>query len=266
MNSQIRDFYRVDKSHDPHFKEVRFLSEESNLRWEDIENTGLSRGWFELSRIPMEDRVEFSREFWMSRFSYHPTATKALGEFFNQLDDIVVLVCRQTDEEPWESELVYSLGDNSCFFRGRPPAEEEQIDWAKKQMGNNLPHDYWAFFRLHNGFGKLTELGVLPLEDLEDAKNRLVDTCLKMEKPLRMGEAWLDPHSLFPFYEEYGLGSFQCFNAEWYPGSEMGNVFFSSIETTVSDISDRRTWAENLAYSTFVEWLTAFLEGMNRSP
>jgi len=266
MNSQIRDFFRVDKSHDPHFKEVRFLSEESDLCWEEIKNTGLSRGWFELSRIPVEDRVEFSKEFWLSCFSFHPVATKTLIDFFNQLDDIVVLICRQTEEEPWESELVYSLRDNSCFFRGRPPAEEGQIDWTKKQLGFNLPHDYWAFFRLHNGFGKLTELGMLAIEDLAEAKNQLVATCLKSDKLLRMGEASLDPHSLFPFYEEYGLGSFQCFNAEWYPGSEMGNVFFSSIETTISDISDRKTWTENLAYPTFLEWLSAFLEGVNRSP
>ena len=80
-----------------------------------------------------------------------------------------------------------------------------------------------------------------------------------------MGEASLDPHSLFPFYEEYGLGSFQCFNAEWYPGSEMGNVYFSGIDYTLSDISDRSTWSENLAYPTFLEWLTEFLEGMNTS-
>jgi hypothetical protein len=266
MNSQIRDFFRVDGSHDPHFKEVRFLSEEPDLCWEDIEGTGLSRGWFELSRVSMEDRVEFSREFWLSRFSFHPTATKILVEFFDKLDDVAVLVCRQTDEEPWSAELVYSLGDNSCFFRGRPPADEEEIDWAKKQFTQELPHDYWTFFHLHNGFGKLTELGLLPLEDLEDARARLISACLKDDKTLRMGEAWLDPHSLFPFYEEYGVGSFQCFNAEWYPGSEMGNVYFSGIETTISDISDRKTWIENLAYPTFLEWLTAFLEGMNRSP
>jgi hypothetical protein len=266
MNSQIRDFFRVDGSQDSHFKQVRFLSEEPHLHWKEVEKTGLSRSWFELSRISMEDRVEFSREFWMSRLSFHPAATKSLGEFFDKLDDVSVIVCRQTEEEPWEAELVYSLADNSCFFRGRPPADEEEIEEVKKRLGENLPHDYWTFFRIHNGFGKLTELGLLPLENLEDAKNRLLNACLRAERPLRMGEAWLDPNSLFPFYEEYGLGSFQCFNAEWYPSSEMGNLYFSSLEITVSDTSDRKTWTENLAYPTFLEWLTAFLEGMNRSP
>ncbi len=265
MNSQIRDFFRVEGNHDPHFKEVRFLSEEENLSWEEIERTGLSRSWFELSRVSMEDRVEFSREFWLSQFGFHPKATAILDDFFDRLDDVAVVVCRQTEEEPWRAELVYSLGDNSCFFRGLPPADDEEIDWAKKMLSKNLPHDYWAFLQLHNGFGKLTELGLLPLEEIEDAQNRLINACLGSDKLLRMGDAWLSPDSLFPFYEEYGVGSFQCFNAEWYPGSEMGNVYFSSIETTVSDISDRKVWSENLAYPTFLEWLTAFLEGMYRS-
>jgi hypothetical protein len=266
MNSQIRDFFRVDRSHDPHFKEVRFLSEEPDLDWKDVGEMGLLRSWFELSRISMADRIEFSREFWLGQFSFHPKATRSLIEFFDRLDDVAVVTFRQTNEEPWTSELIYSLGDNSCFFRGRPPANEKKIDAIKKQFLQNLPHDYWAFFRLHNGFGKLTELGLLPLENLMNAREQVINTCLQSEEPLRMGETRLDPLSLFPFYEVYGVGSFQCFNAEWYPSSEMGNIYFSGIETTVSDISDLKTWAENLAYPTFLEWLTAFLEGINRSP
>jgi len=266
MNSQIRDFFKVNGSQDPHFQEVRFLSEEKELQWEEVEKTGLPRGWFELSQVSFEDRVEFSREFWLKRLSFHPTATPGIAEFFDQLDDVAVVICRQTKEEPWRAELVYSLADNSTFFRGLPPADEEEIDWAKKQLREDLPKDFWGFYRLHNGFGKLTELGLLPLDELQDARERLINSVIKSDRPLRMLEQWIDPSSLVPFYEEYGLGSFQCFNSEWYPSSEMGNVYFSAIDYTLSDISDRKTWAENLAYPTFLEWLTAFLEGMNRSP
>jgi hypothetical protein len=264
MNSQIRDFFQTDRSHDPHFKDVRFLSEESNLRWKDVEKTGLSRSWFELTRISKEERVEFSREFWLSRFSFHPEATKGLLDFFSKLDDVAVIICRQSVEESWSSELVYSLRDNSCFFRGRPAADENEIEWAKGLNNENFPQDYWTFFHIHNGFGKLNELGLMTLDDLSDAKERLVNSCLKSDRPLRMNETWMDPNSLFPFYEEYGVGSFQCFNAEWYPGSEMGNVYFSSIDTTISDLSERKTWGEHFAFPTFLEWFTVFLEGMYR--
>ena len=265
MNFQIREFFRVGTTQEPHFQEVRFLQEEVSLQWDEIENLGLPRSWFELSRISPEDRVEFSREFWLSKLMYHPTATERLEAFFDQLDDIAIILTRQTKEEPWESELVYSLADNSSFFRGLIPAEDDQIDWVKKKLRADLPRDYWAFLQIHNGFGKLTEIGILPLDKLEEAKIRLLNAIYSLDIPLRWKEREIDPASLYPFFEEYGVGSFQCFNAEWYPGSEMGNVYFSGIDNTLSDISDRKAWSEQLAYPTFLQWLVNFLEGMNTS-
>jgi hypothetical protein len=117
--------------------------------------------------------------------------------------------------------------------------------------------------QIHSGFGRLSETGLLPIEELKETKQQLTDAILDCDVPLRWKEGWIDPTSLFPFFEEYGIGSFQCFNAEWYPGSEMGNVYFSGIDYTLSDVSDRKAWSEELAYPTFLEWLADFLEGMN---
>ena len=47
--------------------------------------------------------------------------------------------------------------------------------------------------------------------------------------------------------------------------NKMGNVHFSGIDYALSDISTRSTWEENFAFPTFLEWLGAFLQGMNRS-
>lgn len=265
MNSQIREFFRVEGTQEPHFQEVRFLSEEPKLDWKEIEPTGVPRGWFELSQISSQDRVDFTRDFWLARLPFHLSATSRLQSFFEELDDVAVVVCRQTKEEPWRTELIYSLADNSSFFRGLPPAEEDDLDWVKKQLGMELPRDYQAFVHLHNGFGKQAELGVLPIEDLVDTRQRLIDIAMRSEKLLRSGQSEVDPYSLVPFYEEYGVGGLQCFNREWYPGSEMGNVYFSEIDYTLSDTRDRKAWSENLAYPTFLEWLATFLEGMNGS-
>jgi hypothetical protein len=266
MNSQIREFFRVDGTQDPHFQEVKFLSEEVGLGWDEVSGTGIPRGWFELSQVGMEDRVGFTKDFWLGTLPYHPKGTGVIEDFFDRLDDVAVILCRQTKEEPWRAELVYSLRDNSSFFRGLVPAESETIDWVQRKLGAALPRDYRAFLNLHDGFGKLTELGVMPIEDLEEAHRELVELILRSEPLLRSGETVVDPHSLYPFYEEYGMGSFQCFHSEWYPGSEMGNVYFSGIDYMVSDVSERKGWAENLAYPTFLEWLASFLEGMNVSP
>jgi hypothetical protein len=224
----------------------------------------MPQGWFELSRISSGDRIEFVREFWMMRLPYHP-ALKGVREFFDKLDDVGVVVSRQNQEEPWRSELVYSLRDNSTFFRGLVPASDGAIDRVRKQLGIALPRDFLAFVRLHNGFGKLTEIGLMPIESMQQVHQELVGHLVASNHPLRSKEGFVDPESLYPFYEEFGLGC-QCFYSDWYPESEMGNVYFSSVDYIISDTTDRRSWSEQLAYLTFLNWLSAFLSGMGVAP
>jgi hypothetical protein len=264
MNQQIRDFYRVNKIQEPYFQEVRFLNEEKHLDWEEASRLGIPRGWYELSQLSPSDRVEFCLDTWQQTLPFHDKVTNIIEAFFEALDDVVVVACLASEEDPWRAELVYSLADNSTFFRGLLPADEESILWAKKWVRSDLPADYWTFFRLHNGFGRRSELNLLSLEDLEEARDRLISRVLRAEKPLFFRGEWISPEALYPFYEEFGLGSFQCFNAEWYPGGEMGNVYFSGIDYTLSDITDPKAWSEMLAYPTFLEWLAAYLEGTNR--
>ena len=249
----------------PHFYEVRFLQEEPDTNWDGVGKLGLPRGWFELSRIAQTDRVEFLFDFWMGVLPYHPIATEAIRDFFSELDDVAVVMSRQSKEEPWRSELVYSLRDNSSFFRGLPPAKEAHLPAVWRELGQELPRDFQAFLHLHNGFGKLTELGLLPIEELPRERRRIIEQIVRQDKPLRSGDTLVDPHYLYPFYEDYGGGA-QCFSAEWYPGSEMGNVYFSGIDYTVSDTSMQSGWSEQMAYATFLEWLGGFLGGMSRMP
>ena len=42
----------------------------------------------------------------------------------------------------------------------------------------------------------------------------------------------------------------------------MGNIYYSGIEHTISDFKDPAMWVENLAFSTFLDWLAFYLEGM----
>lgn len=256
MNAQIREFLRK-------FNQVRVLTEEPALRWEEASSLSVSRPWFELSQLSPDDRVEFTKDFWLSRLPLHLSATPAIEEFFRRLSDVVVIAGRQTNEEPWRAELIYSLADNSSFFRGLRPASHHDIEELSHRFNIRFPRDYCAFFLIHDGFGKLTETGLLRLEELTHVRDRVIERIVESPQPLRFKETWLDPHWLFPFYEEYGLESFQCFNADWYPGSEMGNVHFSTIDWTLSDVEERAAWAEELAYPTFLEWLADFLHGSN---
>lgn len=258
MNSLSRQFFSAGK--ESVFTSVRVLSEEPNLSWDEVDRLtyNIPRGWFELSRISPRDRVEFTRDYWLDRIPYHPSAHAAFFEFFEGLDDVAVVLYRKMEDEPMEAELVYSLADNSSFFRGKTPATDAEITQLKEDLGCNLPRDFLSFLKIHNGFGKLSEMGLIEAQDIADAKRKLVDLIMRSEKRMN-----IDPRALIPFFEALGLSSFQCFNADWYPGSEMGNVYFSGIDYTISDVSQKKAWMENLAFPTFSEWLKQYLEGMN---
>ncbi|MBS0625772.1 MAG: SMI1/KNR4 family protein [Verrucomicrobia bacterium] len=268
MNSLIRQFFSVEeKDRDVHFHEVFFIQEQKEWTWEDASKRApnLPRPWFELSRVSPEDRLEFVRDYWLDLLPFHPIGHAAIADFFQVLDDVGVVIHRQSEEDPFESEMVYSLADNSCFFRGLPPATEGEIEGCRREISSALPRDYLSFFQIHNGFGKLSELGLLKIDVLQEERRKVANLILTAETPLLSGGKQVDPGSLIPFFEAFGLASYQCFYADWYPGSEMGNVYLSGIDYTVSDTSDRNGWAEELAFPTFTEWLVYYLEGMSIS-
>lgn len=263
MNPLSRQFFRSGK--DAPFSSVRILSEEPNCSWEEVARVAfdIPRGWYELSRVSSQDRVEFARDFWLDRLPYHPIAHPALFEFFERLDDVGVVLVQRVKDEPMDAELVYSLADNGSFFRGRTPASDGEILELKREINANLPRDYLCFLDIHNGFGKLSEMGLLEIEEIADLRRKIIDMVLRSDKRLKSGEIEVDPSSLIPFFEALGLSSFQCFYSDWYPGSEMGNVYFSGIDYTISDVNQKKAWIENLAFSTYSEWLSYYLLGMN---
>lgn len=262
MNTLVRDFYRTGEKEGSVFSDVLFLTE-NQQSWEDAgaKCCALPRGWFELCRLQSEDRIEFVRDFWLDLLPYHPGFHHFLGEFFRKIEDVsVALVCHE-QKEAWSAEMVYSLKENRSFFRGLPPCAEGEIDELRNSLPVPLPCDYLAFLRIHNGFGKLSELGLMRADQIAESKQRLMNQFFDSERPLKAGDLPVDPSGLIPFYESYGLESYQCFFSEWYPGNEMGNVYLSGIDYTISDYRDRKGWADHLAFPTFLDWLAFYLEG-----
>lgn len=263
VNALVQEFYRTSKKKgEPPFNAVFFLTEENYL-WEETKKKvpGLSRGWFELCKLPASDRIDFTRDFWLDRLPYQPRVHSRLLEFFHGLDDVAVVCSQAKEGDPWKAEMVYSMQENRSFFRGCPSCKEEEIDELQIAVNANLPHDYLAFLRIHNGFGRLSDLGLLNCDDVIEAKRNLMDRLLRAENPLMLNEQPIDPSALIPFFELFGLDSYQCFFTDWYPENEMGNVYLSGIDDTISDYTDRKEWADHLAFPTFLEWLSFYLEG-----
>lgn len=265
MNSLAKKFYEKGGVDGNRFFSVRFLSEEPEAKWSELEaiNSDLPRSWFELSRISAQDRVEFVSDLWLDRFPYHPSAHPVFAEFFEQLDDVAVVLVQKEEEGPFQAELVYSFADNSTFFRGRSPCTEEDLLEMRSEVGVILPRDYLAFLKIHSGFGKMSEMGLLEASKLADAKRHVAHLIIKSERPLRSGDRRVDLGSLIPFFEVLGLDSYQCFYTDWYPGNEMGNVYLSGIDYKISDTSHKKALGEELAFPSFSDWFAFYLQGMS---
>ncbi len=261
MNSLVRQFFSVQEGG---FREVLFLEEQPEARWEEVSARALHlpRGWFELSRLSRLDRIEFLRDFWMGIMPFQPRLHQVISEFFDRLDDVSLILVRTQKETLLRPECVYSLQENCSFFRGWAPASSRAIGHLQEAVGHLLPRDYLAFLHIHNGFGQLSEMGLLHTESVVAAWRHLIHSALESSLYPTSGGKVVDPASLIPFYESLELSAYQCFYADWYPGSEMGNVYLSTIDSTVSDVTLQETWEEERSFPTFSEWLSAFLEGL----
>jgi hypothetical protein len=266
MEKSTNDFcnYPSDEYSTGHFHEVILLHDSPEIAWEEahLKSPKLSRGWFELSRLSGKDRVEFTREFWLSHVPYHFHFKEFLENFFAGIEEIGIYLVQQKFDDPFEPHMVYSLSEGKGFFRGFSCASESQILGLKQSFPNVIfPADYFAFMQIHDGFCKTTDnTGIVPLENLKCVYLELQSLIASHEGVLQSGDKIVDPSVLFPFYKSFGMPFFQCFWPEWYPEEEMGNVYYSGTANTISDIALKSTSAENMAFPTFTDWLMFYLE------
>lgn len=260
MSALVRNYFQNNG-----FDEVLFLNELPEKPLEEVQTLcpEMPRGWFELSHLKREDRVEFTSDFWMRSFSFHPKGSTSLSSFFALLEDVGPVLFRKG--AVWDVEMIYALSQDRCFFRGKVPVKEMDLIEEMGSAEFDLPRDFLSFLRIHGGLGKLSEVGILGLKGMREAKAHLMELILHREDPIETDKGLLNPSFLLPFYEDQGLSSFQCFYADWYPESEMGNVYFSGVDYKISNIRDRIQWTSELAFPTFLHWLAHYLGGMSTS-
>ncbi len=265
MDSHVTEYYKPYSEDSPHshFHAVIPLHENPILDWKEISEIApqLGRGWYELSRLTVQDRIEFSRDFWLAKMPYHPTLTEFLHKFFSSLDDIGIFLTQQKYDDPFRSHFIYSLSHNSGFFHGESPATESEIVALQKVFPNYiLPSDYLAFLQIHNGFAKLNDSGILKSVEMEENYLEFQKMLKKEDNLMTSSGHSINPKSLIPFYQSFGMPFFQCFWGEWYPGNEMGNVYYSNITNSISDCTRKDFGIETMAFETFTDWLMFYLE------
>jgi hypothetical protein len=271
MNRHVTEYYVAFSDHTPEgkFHAIVPLHDTSDLTWKHLHKIApsLPRGWYELSRLPSADRVEFTRDYWISRLPYHPEISNFLTSLFKQIDDIGIYLTQKTFEDPMRVEMAYSLGEYGGFFQGSPPVTDNELAVLQQSFpGQILPADYRAFLRIHNGFAKHSDTGIFTSKDVPNRSKNFQADIGKLDPPLKSSKGeMVNPKTLIPFYESYGLPCYQCFWSEWYPLEEMGNVYYSGLTKILSDFSGEGTWGENLAFPTFLDWLMFYLERMEEN-
>ncbi|MCB1118954.1 MAG: SMI1/KNR4 family protein, partial [Chlamydiia bacterium] len=235
------------------------------LEFEEITNVvpDFPRGWYELAHLVAEDRIEFTREFWLSRLPFHPQLEEFLADFFDSVEDISFYLFQKKPEDAFEAEMVYNLKDKGGFFRGALPAKEEAIAEMKGHfLGVVFPEDYQAFVSIHNGFCKALDTGLIRVEHIWEDYQNFQNQVVKVVQTVS-GQP-INPVDLIPFYESFGMPFYQCFWTEWFPGQEMGNVYFSGSSQVISDPTRSHSHPEALSFTTFVDWLLFYLEKVEK--
>jgi hypothetical protein len=264
MNSHVHRYYRkfVDEELPIHpFHDVIALHDNRSAKWEDISKKvpSLPKGWFELARLTTKDRIDFSRDYWLETLPFVPHVHSFLHDFFADLDDVGIFLTQKTFDHPYQCEMVYSLLDGSCFFHGNPPCPDQQIASTNHLFNEDLPLDYLAFLKIHDGFCKYTDTGIIPTQKLAATHKHLTETIQRGFWEIRYHDRTIDPSELIPFYESFGLGSYQCFYLSWEPMGAAGNIFCSPREKLLSGFSLDEE-GENLSFPSFLDWLMFYLE------
>lgn len=264
MDSHALDYYSSYSDENPsgHFHRVISLHDNQDLDWSAVKELAptFPKGWFELARLLERDRIDFTRDFWLSKMPYRPLSTEALNKFFGSIDDIGVFLVQNQDEH-FEAQMVYSLAQNSGFFHGNIPATDNEIIALQKDFPDYiLPVDYLAFLQIHNGFAKLTDTGIIKSSEMKAQYLGFQEILDKEDAIVLPDGNRANPRSLIPFYKSFGMSFFQCFWGEWYPENEMGNVYYSGVTKTISDCTKSDYRIETMAFETFTDWLMFYLE------
>lgn len=257
MNAPIEDYYKKSQDQKNHsFSDVIHVDDNMSLTWDELKKTAplFPRGWFELVKLSKEDRSNFLRDFWLKQLPYTPLTDNFIFCFFDKVEDVTVFLTKQNDS-PYEVELVYSIYDDEGFFRGKPCSDNEIITNVNHVFGNMLPADFLSFCKIHNGFAKNFDTGILPIDKLQAYFDRLQSFILEQNKSISIKNKDVDPSSLIPFYQDFGLNSFQCFYLDWYPGNSLGNVYYSGSDNTISNYL-----TDNIGFHSFIDWLMFYLE------
>lgn len=258
-----------DADKEDFFSQVLSFPQENPLSWEEVQEKVpmFPRGWFELSKLNQEDRVEFTHSYWIAMLPFWGARgveqEEKIDAFFDCVESIDLFATQMSKNASFEVHMTYTLKNEMGFFQGGPPATIGQQETLCRQFSQfALPPDYLAFLQIHDGFSKYTDMGLIPIKEMAQRYQKL-QKILHEHTLVRPDGEIINASHLIPFYESYGLHAYQCFYADWYPEEEMGNLFFSEYDLSMSNFLDAQRAKQNKAFSTFLDWLAHYVEDLS---
>lgn len=268
MDRHIRDLFRQYSEDHPQggYHRVIALHDAPDGDFEQISQLlpAGCRGWLELAQLPSADRIELVRDYWMGQFEQFPKLEAFLIDFFAKVEEIGIWVMQRRFDDPFCCQMVYTRQGGQSYFRGYPPAtEEKQLSLQYYFSQSVLPADYLAFLRIHDGFAKTTDSsGLLSSSQMIERYEQFQSFLLSQEQLPEVEGKPIDPTGLIPFYESFGMPFYQCFWTAWHPEGEMGNVYYSGRDNTITAPQGLVNSPEEMAFATFADWLIFYLEAI----
>jgi len=274
MDFHIKDFYHKsseepskdgDKSRQKGcFHSVIVLTEAPDIDLNELQKRApqLPKGWCELAQLSVRDRIDFTHDFWQLKLPYQEEFSPFIDKFFSNIEDIAIFLTQKTETSPYEVDMVYCLKGGDSFYRGSPPITPSNKDnLINFFSAKTLPCDYLSFLHIHDGFCKTTDsTGIIRSADMPAYYEKFTNSLMEKDPIFTSQGNMLDPKTLIPFYESFGMPFYQCFWSEWYPQQEMGNVYYSGKTNTISDVYLDETGSSSMGFPLFIDWLKFYLE------
>lgn len=247
-----------------YFNKIISLTAAKDLDWSFFskELPLLPRGWYELAHLNNSDRVEFTRDYWLSKLGESSSEIEeSIINFFLKIDEIDIIATQESAKTAFEIHMIYSLKNNLGFFHGSPPASKDSIEFLKRQFVPSLfPKDYLSFLEIHDGFCQYFDTGIIKIKDMAKTYQKFQMHLDRKSDLYTLTGYPIQKRDLIPFYESPKPYSYQCFYNLWVVEEEVGNVFYSEEGHWISDFLDSKNLLENLAFCSFVEWFVCYLE------
>ncbi len=249
MRSFVSDYFKssaqIEGITDP-FHEIIIPDKNHSFAELKKKAPNLPKNWVDLLQFSPEEKIEFVLNFWLEILPFAPEYHEAIIDFFGSLEDIGLVLIKEFKKGHYTPEMIYSFKEKDLFFRGQPPCDERKV----AEGFESLPLDFLTFYKIHSGFRRFDDIGLVKGENLLITALKFQQRYLEAIDTIPSYQKVYNPNCLVPFYEDKNGGA-MCFNFAPFP-DEIGDICYVSSNFVVTE--------KEISFASFLDWLCYYLE------